>query len=79
MLICASTYQHDLYYSFFPLVAVADNAYVRMREEETNQSILISGESGSGKTETTVCIQSVIVSNTTIANIYQSYYWHLTY
>lgn len=33
---------------------MADAAYVKMREQKQNQSILISGESGSGKTESTV-------------------------
>ncbi|XP_057956923.1 myosin-2 [Malania oleifera] len=32
--------------------AVADTAYNEMMEEEVNQSIIISGESGAGKTET---------------------------
>ncbi|KAK4369123.1 hypothetical protein RND71_012915 [Anisodus tanguticus] len=32
--------------------SIADTAYDRMMEDEINQSIIISGESGSGKTET---------------------------
>ncbi|XP_009603975.1 myosin-2-like isoform X2 [Nicotiana tomentosiformis] len=32
--------------------SIADTAYDRMMEDETSQSIIISGESGSGKTET---------------------------
>lgn len=35
------------------LFALANRAYTRMMEEAENQSIIVSGESGSGKTEAT--------------------------
>ncbi|KAH9089858.1 hypothetical protein LEN26_019031 [Aphanomyces euteiches] len=40
---------------------VAANAYDAMKRTETNQSILISGESGSGKTESTKLVMEYLV------------------
>lgn len=49
----------------FDRYAVADSAYRSMRSEYRNQCVLISGESGAGKTEASKKILQYIASSST--------------
>eukprot|EP01088_Endostelium_zonatum_P014079 TRINITY_DN294_c0_g2_i1.p1 TRINITY_DN294_c0_g2~~TRINITY_DN294_c0_g2_i1.p1 ORF type:complete len:1666 (-),score=459.95 TRINITY_DN294_c0_g2_i1:2-4921(-) len=46
------------------IFAVGEDAYARMREDKVNQSIIISGESGAGKTETMKLILQYLAAMT---------------
>ncbi len=59
-------YQHEEIGKLAPHVyAIAEDAYQCMRRHGTDQSILVSGESGAGKTETTKIILDYLVSIST--------------
>jgi len=48
-----ATVLHNLRQRFISLYLVADTAYASMMRDRENQSMLITGESGAGKTENT--------------------------
>ena len=57
------TYQGKLSYENPPHVyALAENAFSRMRNDQESQCIIISGESGAGKTETSKLIMQYLAS-----------------